>query len=89
MYNKSVVNVAFFSYLCDNKTILMNHYKVRFKTSFGGSIEVKIYADSDFDARALVKQKFPDLLTEVISTIQIPMVLDNMNDSTENFHIRL
>lgn len=67
----------------------MNHYKVRFKTSFGGSIEVEVYADSDFDARALVKQKFADLLRDIISCIQVPMILDDQNDSQENFHIRL
>ncbi|MES2872096.1 MAG: hypothetical protein V4708_00130 [Bacteroidota bacterium] len=67
----------------------MNYYKVRFKTSFGGSIEAEVYADSDFDARALVKQKFVDLLRDIISCIQIPTVLDHKNDSTENFHIRL
>lgn len=62
---------------------------MRFKTSFGGSLEATVYADSDFDAREFVKQKFAELLTEIISTIQIPMALDNKNDSPDNFHIRL
>lgn len=67
----------------------MNHYKVRFKTSFGGSLEVKVYADSDFDARELVRQKFADLLTEIISCTEISIALDHQNDSPENFRIKL
>lgn len=67
----------------------MNNYKVKFQLSFGGYLEATVYADSDFEARALIKEKFADLLTEVISTIQIPMALDNKNDSPDNFHIRL
>jgi hypothetical protein len=67
----------------------MNHYKVKFLISFGGYLEGTVYADSDFEARALIKQKFADLLQDIISCIQVPMVLDHQNDSQENFHIRL
>jgi len=67
----------------------MNHYKVKFQLSFGGYLEAKVYANSDIDARALVKQKFANLLRDIISCIQIPMVLDHQNNSQENFHIRL
>lgn len=67
----------------------MNHYKVKFQLSFGGYLEATVYADSDFEARALIKQKFADLLSEITYSTQIPMILDHQNDSQANFRIRL
>lgn len=67
----------------------MNLYKVKLQLSFGGYLDATVYANSDIEARALVKQKFADLLSEITYSTQIPIIQDHQNDSKENFHIQI
>jgi len=70
----------------------MKKYKIRFNTSFGGSLEVTVKAESDISARKIVIEKFAALCKDILYSLELPLNAgeEEQNDfPTDNLTIQL